>query len=58
MLGFGASFIFFVCLWDLITTRYTKMINILNDKKTYVLTESQDYLQKLKEDAQKPVLII
>jgi hypothetical protein len=58
MLGYAAFFIFFVCLWDLITTRYTKMINILNDKKTYVLTESQDYLQQLKEEAQKPVLII
>jgi hypothetical protein len=58
MLGYAASFIFFVCLWDLIKTRYTKMINNLNDKKTYVLTESQDYLQQLKEDAKKPVLII
>jgi hypothetical protein len=58
MLGFGAAFIFIVCLWDLITTRYTKMINNLNDKKTYVLTESQDYLQQLKKEVQKPVLII
>lgn len=58
MLGFVATFIFIVCLWDLITTRYTKMINNLNEKKTYVLTESQDYLQQLKEEAQKPVLII
>jgi hypothetical protein len=58
ILGVGASFIFIVCLWDLITTRYTKMINNLNDKKTYVLTESQDYLQQLKKEVQKPVLII
>lgn len=58
MLGYAASFIFFVCLWDLMTTRYKKMINILHDKKTYVLTESQDYLQQLQEDAKKPVLII
>lgn len=58
MLGFGASFIFIVCLWDLITTRYTKMINSLNDKKTYVLTESQDYLQQMKEEYKKPVVVV
>lgn len=55
----AASLIFFLwSLYELAVTRFKKFICSLEDKKTYVISESQDYLKQLKEEAQKPVLII
>jgi len=45
-------------LFELTTTRFKKMLRSLESKKTYVISESQDYIISLKDKMQKPVLII
>jgi hypothetical protein len=45
-------------LFELTTTGFKKMIRSLEAKKTYVISESQDYIISLKDKMQKPVLII
>lgn len=45
-------------LFELTTTGFKKMIRSLEAKKTYVISESQDYIISLKDKRQKPVLII
>lgn len=58
IIGFASTFMLSVCLWDLITNRYKKTLKNLDDKKLYVLANSQDYLKKLEADARKPALNI
>lgn len=45
-------------IFELIATRFKKMLRSLESKKTYVVSESQDYIISLKDKMQKPVLII
>lgn len=55
----AASLIFSLCsLFELTTTGFKKMLRSLESKKTYVISESQDYIISLKDKIQKPVLII
>lgn len=55
----SASFIFSLwSLFELTTTGFKKMLRSLESKKTYVISESQDYIISLKDKIQKPVLII
>lgn len=55
----AASFILFLwSLYELTVTGFRNLLRRLEAKKTYVLSESQDYLVDLKEKMQKPVLVI
>lgn len=55
----AASLVFSLwSLFELTTTGFKKMLRSLESKKTYVISESQDYIISLKDKRQKPVLII
>jgi len=57
-IGLCSTGIFLLSLWKLATTRYKKLINNLEVKKSYVLSESQAYLKNLDEEVKKPVVVV
>lgn len=57
--GFMAgTLIFSLCVYDLATTRYMRLLKNLETKKTYVLNESQTYLKNLEQEVKKPVVVV
>lgn len=58
MVAFISFFMGCWCLYDLMTSKIRKHVKIIDDKKAFVMTESQVYLQQLKQEVQKPVIVI